>query len=594
MIRPKSDPKTIKILPDELINRIAAGEIVERPASVVKEVLENSIDADASRIEISLVNGGKSYISVTDDGIGMSKDQALLAFERNATSKISSLEDLNNITTMGFRGEALPSIASVSRVIMKTRSRGKDAGVRIEIDNGKIISVQTIGCPYGTNVEVHDLFKKVPARLNTLKNTSTEFKHIQRCIGERLLANPELHITLSHNNKNILDSPAFGNFKDKLQHFLGDKTISEGIFFQRFDEETDIKIKGFLGSPFYLRKTKSNQFFFVNKRAVNSKLLSSAVYNAYQPFIPDNKEHPVFVIFIESPPYFVDVNVHPTKYEVRFKNSNQIYRLLVETVGYHLNTADFKPTFYRDNLKYEHKMKEWSRRDERYKPQANHFARYPDYSTNSELIRQEKGETEIPQINLQDNGALVPLSQFQNTYIIAKGNNKVILIDQHTAHERILYERFSKELREEKVPSQKFLFPPSADLSPEDTEILMNNIDIINASGFEVEHKSGSRWLIKAAPVLLHEEELEKSFLNLLDDIKLEGFNIDRERLIDKMAKTLACHSAVRSGEELTREKMKELLHLLNQTDTPSVCPHGRPTMVELSLDEIKKIFKRK
>ncbi|MBU1626362.1 hypothetical protein KKB18_03255, partial [bacterium] len=385
------------------------------------------------------------------------------------------------------------------------------------------------------------------------------------------------------------------NIKDKLEHYLGDKIISEGIFFQRNDEATDINIIGFLGSPFFPRKTKSYQFLFVNKRAIYSKLLISAVYNAYQPYIPDFKEHPIYAISLECPPYLVDVNVHPAKIEVRFKNSNLIYKNLLETISYHLNTADFKPAFYRENLQYDQKHRKWDdyKNSEFTGKYKTPFPEYRSAQTNQQLDNKESS-WKSTKLDFHDNGKLIPLSQLNNTYIIAKGFNQIILIDQHTAHERILYEKFISELKEERIPSQRFLFPLQLEVTPEDIDIITDNGNLITASGFDIEQKGGNNLIIQAAPVLIHEGEVEKSFLNLVDDIRNEGCDIDRERLIDRMAKTLACHSAVRSGEELTNEKMQELVHLLNQTNTPSVCPHGRPTMVELDVNEIEKIFKRK
>ena len=585
----------IKILSDDVINRIAAGEIVERPSSIVKELVENSIDANSTRIDVSVVNGGNSFISVVDDGIGLSKNQALLAFERNATSKISSFEDISNIDTMGFRGEALPSIASVAKVIMKSRTKDNNSGVKIEIDNGKVLSVKDIGCSIGTTIEVIELFKKVPARKNTLKNASTEFHHVQRTVGERLLSFHDLHFTLTHHNKKVIDSPGFGNIKDKLQHYIGEKIISEGIFFNRFDEQTGIRINGFLASPFFVRKTKSYQYMFVNKRAIVSNVLISAIYNAYRPYLTDTKDHPIFAIFLESPPFFIDVNVHPSKYEVRFKNSNQVYKSLLETISYQLNTADFKPAFYRDNLNYD-KEKMGRKSVKPYNFQGEVQRKFPDYKVDNSYPDKifKKDTLYSSNVDLHDNGYLTPLSQFNNTYIIAKGKDKIILIDQHTAHERILYEKFFSELMEERIPSQKFLFPHQVEVTQEDMDIIMNNWNMIIKSGFDIIQKDKNYFLINSAPALLLEGEIEKSFLSLVDDIKSEGYNIDRERLVDRMAKTLACHSAVRSGEELTMNKMQDLIRLLAKTNTPAVCPHGRPTMVELSVEEIEKIFKRR
>jgi len=593
VVQPKKN--RIKLLPDHVINQIAAGEIVERPASIVKELLENSIDAGSSQIEITAINGGKQYISVVDDGYGLSKDQAMLAFERNATSKISTIEDLIKIETLGFRGEALPSIASVSRVVMKTRLKEKDVGVRLEFDNGRLKSVQEVGCPIGTSVEVFDLFKQVPARSSMLKNEATEFQQIQRIVGERVIAFHDLHFVLLHNNKTIVDTPGFGNFKDKLEQYLGDKIISNGIFFHREDDKTGIKLHGFLSSPFTLRKTKTYQFLYVNNRAVSSKMMLAALYNAYQPFIPEKNQHPIFVVFIESPPYFIDVNVHPTKFDVRFKNSNQVYKFILETISYQLNTSDFKPSFYKDNLRYEPKESYWSGAKPSNASTAG-FKRFPGYQNDDVPLKRNFAENSKFEIidTFNEADGIIPLSQFQNTYIIAKGKNRIILIDQHTAHERILYEKFLSELKEERISSQRYLLPIFIEVTPEDNELIINNKDIIRNSGFDVKKKSTNCWSINEAPVLLHESEIEQSFLNLVDDIRKSGRDMDKECLIDRMAKTLACHSAVRSGEELTIEKMYDLLNQLDKTKVPSVCPHGRPTLVELNLDEIEKIFKRK
>jgi DNA mismatch repair protein MutL len=586
--------KRIQILSDEVINHIAAGEIVERPSSVVKELVENSLDADSTRIDINIMDGGKKYICVTDNGIGLTKDQALLAFERNATSKISNIDDLNDINTMGFRGEALPSITSVGKVVMKTKSLDFIHGTRIEFDYGKLVSVNEIGCPDGTSIEVFNLFKKVPARLHTLKDESTEFKHIQRCISERLLAFNNVHFILRHNEKLQIDSPAFVNLIDKLNHFLGDKVILNGSYIKFFDEKSDIKIKGFIASPFQMRKSKANQYLFVNKRPVQSKLLNSAIYNAFQPYLQESNAHPVFLIYIECPPFFVDVNVHPAKIEVRFKNSNQIYKILHETIANHLNTANFKPSFRADNFKYDyHTPKDTFNKSKPFKYfDKSRFDNKPTVFDSSKPI--ESFRREDRQYNFHGEIKLLPLSQFQNTYIIAKGKGKIVLIDQHTAHERILYEKALFELTNKQIPTQMFLFPIQIELTSDDSELIMSNPDLIKASGFEIEHSNDNNWLLKGIPIIVKDENSEKAFINLLDDIRSSGKDLDREKLLDKIAKTLACHGAVRSGEELNFEKMQDILELLEKTKTPSICPHGRPTKVELDLIEIEKIFKRR
>ncbi|HEY8551079.1 MAG TPA: DNA mismatch repair endonuclease MutL [Vicinamibacterales bacterium] len=603
----------VRLLPPDLANQIAAGEVVERPASVVKELVENALDAGARRIAITTELGGKALVRVEDDGEGMSPEDAELAVRRHATSKIATARDLAAIRTLGFRGEALPSIASVSHFLLRTRGRGLLAGIEIRIDGGGPPAVREVAAPEGTTIEVADLFFNLPARRKFLKSDAGESAQISRLVTQFALGYPEIGFTLTSGGRRVLQCPPAAGLRERLYQVFGERPD----LIEVFRESAGIRISGFVAALAEQGPVRGPQHIFVNRRIVRDRTLQHAIVDAYSTATIKERS-PEVHLFLEMPPDRVDVNVHPTKAEVRFLEPSLVHevlrRALIDTLG--------KPAIPVLQLAPETGARiggaepvarpipgvfgepmttvPAARNPEPQAPGAvDVLAAPPDGAASEAPSVLAGGERAAPTGALDRRGAIdavqpmVPLGQFRDTYIIAVDADGLLIIDQHVAHERVLYEQILERLTTGTLESQRLLEPLLLELSPGRLETLSLRSSELLRLGFEVEAFGGRSLRVSAVPALVKIEEAAATLRALADD--LEG--LDRgarvEESLRRLAATMACHAAVKAHDPLTREKMQYILDELRRTAYSTVCPHGRPVVLRLTRREIERNFQR-
>ena len=586
----------IHILPDILCNKIAAGEVVQRPASVVKELVENSIDAESTRIEVTINNGGRDLIQVIDDGVGLDKEELSLALERHATSKIAEIEDLFRIRTMGFRGEALPSIASVSMMELVSRARGSESAFSIEIQAGKANPVQPIAWEAGTRITVKNLFFNVPARLKFLKAKRTELNHIIDRVKPLALIHPEIAFKLVADNKVIFDLRA-SSAKDRISAIFGSEYGTKVIPVE--DSRGNIKVSGFIGNLDLVRVARGEQFLSINQRPISDRLINNAVYQAFKSLI-QRGEFPFYTLNISVPLNEVDVNVHPTKTEVKFNDEWRVYHVVKETVESGLretlkmvpgfqNRPQAPPLFAPDGMAT---------------PQTSFVVPgIPEQSGDSDPRSQE--ESDILQKARQFSQVLdrAPVEvkpqrqnggfiwQVHNKYILSQINNGIAIIDQHVAHERILYEEALRDMNESKGMSQQLLFPANQEFSADDYNILVDIIPSLNTLGFRLREFGPRTVLVEAVPTGMRGGS-EGAILKEIIDYYRENRVFDYSPT-KRLAASYSCKAAVKAGDPLTEEEMRVLVDRLFATENPFYCPHGRPIIINLSIDELDKRFER-
>ena len=588
-------------LPADLANQIAAGEVVERPASVVKELVENAIDAGARRLAIHVEFGGKKSVRVEDDGEGMEPEDARLALERHATSKIKRADDLAAIRTLGFRGEALPSIASVSHFVLRTRARGEQSGTEIRVNGGAIAAVTEIGAAEGTMVEVNDLFYNLPARRKFLKSDAAESAQVSRVVTQLALAYPEVGFTLTSAGRTVLQCPPVASLRDRLYQVYGDR--SDLVEVRR--DGGGLRLTGFiaaLADHLSQGPTRGPQNLFINRRIVKDRTVAHAIIHAYST-ASIKERSPEVHLFIEMAPDAVDVNVHPAKAEVRFRDQSLVHevvrRALMDALG---QTAG--PQL---QLRPEHATQA---------PIASALPGvlaggvYPSrwlpgqVSPASSLARPEPAEGAPPEIEgavrareTPDIRPMIPLGQFRDTFIIAVDDEGVAIIDQHVAHERVLFERVMEKLTSGRLESQRLLVPIVLDVAPSAHESLVARAAELERLGFEIESFGAATIKVTAVPALLKIEDSSTVLLALAED--LEGLDrgakvqLATNAALQRMAATTACHAAVKANDPLTYEKMTHILDELRATAYSTVCPHGRPVMLRLTRREIEKNFDR-
>ncbi|MDI6687783.1 MAG: DNA mismatch repair endonuclease MutL [Desulfobacterales bacterium] len=577
----------IRILPENLSNKIAAGEVVERPCSVVKELVENALDAHAGRIIIEVENGGKSLIRVSDNGIGMNGDDAMLALERYATSKIYKDDDLFSIKTLGFRGEALPSIASVSRFSLVTKDEASKTAAEIIVEGGRIKKVSQTGAPQGTMVTVGRLFYNIPARRKFLKSASTEMGHIADIISSIALGNPNAGFRLYHNRKIVKNwLPASDPF-DRVMDVTGTSLKSDFCKLQ-FNEKF-ISIAGWILSPKISRSTSRGIYIYVNNRFVRDRVIQHALLEGYRQRLMKGR-FPVAVLFVDVPFEQVDVNVHPAKQEVRFARQKEVHEAVKDAVSKALRQFET------------HK---WAEKD-KWKPDETHN----NFSVSEPAIAYTVTESSFPPepqkrahspLQIQDQlwdkktcfADLKIIGRFYNTYIICESNHELVLIDQHAAHERVLYEQLKSRYKGSKGPDQSLLIPETVDLGYREAEILKKMIPEFLRLGLEIEPFGNNTFAIKSAPAILAGREIRPLIIEMVEKIAKTGFGPDMEKGIDKCLITMACHGAIRANQALTDTEIKTLLNQLDQCENPSNCPHGRPTWIKWSKGEVEKMFGR-
>lgn len=606
---------TIKLLPDTLINQIAAGEVIERPASVVKELVENALDAAVSRITVEVQGGGESFIRITDDGCGMDREDALMAFERHATSKIAAAEDLFNIRSLGFRGEAIASIASVSKFTLHTKKRGESEGTSVFCEGGKIRKIKGAGVPEGTQIEVKDLFFNTPARLKYLKSPSTEYGKILDIITGTALAHPGIAFRLVHDDKPVFDLPPADNDLVRIRALLGKDAADELV--PVFYGHTLIGLKGYIGKPQIARSTRGGQRFFVNGREVKSHVLAYAVKQSFHSLLPKEK-YPVFLLFFSVDPALVDVNVHPRKEEVRFSDEKQIFKIVLQSCEKALESHVLSPKISREGPLnyYQLRPAQSPLRLEDREETADFGAKSPVISNASGAAvkdainftkefsyslpqldgeHTDKKPVESPDANLRsETEEIVPLAQIGNSYIICEQGRKLVLVDQHAAHERIRYTEIIAQFDSAKKSVQPLLLPVQFELSHREVPILQENMELLTGLGFEIEPFGGNTFVVHAVPSFIVKEDLQKTILGLIDDFENNAakgdFNARKERALTYMA----CRSAVKFGDKLSAEEQKSLLKNLQAEALPYTCPHGRPTIITMTFDELEKRFGRR
>lgn len=565
--------KKIVILPSEIAQKIAAGEVVERPFSVAKELVENSLDSGASEINVELLLGGKGMVKVLDNGCGMNREDALVCFERHSTSKLSREEDLFAISTLGFRGEALPSISAVSRVILKTSDGTEERGSQIEREGEKIIQVSDIAFPKGTSIEVRDLFFNLPARKKFLRSERSELSLIVKYLTSVALVYPEIRFSLIHGKRQVFNFPQVSSLKERLFQVYG-KSLLERLMAVDY-RESERHLHGYATSPPSGRSGRSRQLFFVNKRPIREKTLLGALNKAYKGFLEKDQFAEAF-LFLTCPYTEVDVNVHPAKAEIRFKDSRPIYQLVVRSI----EQAMLKEGGVKEIYPFREESKRYFRIEEKMPPVAS---RMP----NEEKI-QDQGLFPPPATE-EEEGYPHVLGQFLDSYIIASKEEGIFIIDQHNAHERVLYERYLKTDRMKKWPRKLALLPILFDLSPSQVLSFESNQELLEETGFRVEAMGGKSYALKEYPDIFKEEEAEDVFLSLLEEMQEEKIEDKKKRLLA----TLACKTAVKAGQTLSLEKMRFLVEELFKSTNSSLCPHGRPIVVKIDKKEIERGLKR-
>jgi DNA mismatch repair protein MutL len=657
----------IHVLPEHVANKIAAGEVVERPASVVKELLENSLDAGATRIRINVEAGGKKLIQIIDNGCGMVHDDAMLAFERHATSKIKDAEDLLSVATLGFRGEALPSIASVSRLHLETRAPEDDAGTIIEINGGKTARIEEAGLPAGTSITVRDLFFNTPARKKFLKSESTELSHIASLVTHYALAHPEKHFELHSATNAMLVAPPVAGYGERVYQVFGKETLDQLIPLAavqpleriglpqpppwRRTEESgaaalrdpgEMRIHGFVSKPEIQKLNRNSIFVFVNGRLIRDRLVQHGLTEAYRNILPPTV-FPVVLLFLELPAGEVDVNVHPSKTEVRFRQQTLMHDFVRDSVRAALMKARPAPQFVTEmrahatatpGLSPGARMGEWDAASAagtgalatsvqpfsqpaggpgfalqapsmppvsaRFEfgggiaveanaalPVARGLETVPDPGCAPALDVNEEEPT------LASLGTLKPVGQIRNSFILAINEDGLWIIDQHVAHERVLFERVLKQRAAQRVESQRLLMPIIVELSPAQQAVFTEISGELNYNGFEVEPFGARSIAIKVAPAGVDSAGVERLLHELIDQFLREEQSLNLETIRTRIAASIACHAAIKVNMPLEQNKMEWLLAELAKTDHPMSCPHGRPVVLRYSMKEIQKAFKR-
>jgi len=654
----------IHVLSENVANKIAAGEVVERPASVVKELLENALDAGARRIRVNVEAGGKKFIQVADDGCGMVRDDAMLAFERHATSKIRDTDDLLSIATLGFRGEALPSIASVSRLRLETQATEDAAGTVIEIAGGKLLTVEEAGLPLGTAITVRDLFFNIPARRKFLKAESTELSHIASLVTHYALAHPEMHWELHSATNAMLIAPPVNDHSQRIYQVFGRETLDQLISLSallplvrlglpqpppwRREEDYEepatgeVKLHGFVSRPEVQKLNRNSIFIFVNGRLIRDRVVQHALTEAYRNIIPPTA-FPVVLLFLEMPFTEVDVNVHPSKTEVRFRQSSVLHDFIRDSVRAVLMKSRPVPAFMteihakptaspsltpgaRDFAGSEFHVTEADAAfalrpveaplfSERLQFEGSGFAvegnaaipvaRFGPQTFGSHIpeatatvTRGENGctaivaEDEAP-VGLESLSTLKPVGQIRDSFILAVNPQGLWIIDQHVAHERILFEKICKQRLAESPEKQQLLMPLLIELAPGQMAVFAEISDELNRNGFEVEPFGSRTIAVKTTAAGVKAGDVEHLLHEILEQIEHEQQSLNLEKIRTNIAASIACHAAIKINMPLEQNKMEWLLSELAKTDCPMSCPHGRPVVLRYSVKDIERAFKR-
>jgi DNA mismatch repair protein MutL len=589
----------LRRLPSNLVNQIAAGEVVERPASAVKELVENAIDAGSRRIAVSLKEGGRTFLSVVDDGVGMTAEELALAVERHCTSKLPA-DDLGDIRTLGFRGEALPSIASVSRFTITSRPASADSAWALAIDGGAKGEPKPAAHPAGTRVEVRDLFFATPARLKFLKEPRTESSHVADAMRRLAMAHPEISFRLESEERALLDLPMAVSLLERLAAIMGREFANNALEIDANRE--GFRLTGFAGLPTLNRPTGQHQYLFVNGRPVRDKLLAGAVRGAYQDFLARDR-HPMVALFLEAPTELVDVNVHPAKTEVRFRDAGIVRGLIVGALRTALSAAGhrasttvsdaalgaFRPhTGYSTPLPYRGQGGGYTSSIPRGLAEAamQFMAPLAEPSV--------RAEAAVEPVNGRQYPLGVARAQLHETYIVAQTDEGVVIVDQHAAHERLLHERLKNQLEAEGVKRQALLLPEVVDVGEDGARRLAQRAAELADMGLVLEPFGLGAVVVRETPALLGEADVQGLVRDLADELAEMGDHLSLKEKVEEVCGTLACHTSLRAGRRLTVEEMNALLRQMEATPHSGQCNHGRPTYVELKLADIERLFGRR
>lgn len=587
---------TIRVLPENLANRIAAGEVVERPASVVKELVENAIDAGAGRIEIELREGGRSLIRVTDDGCGMGPDDLLMAVQRFATSKISEADDLDRILTMGFRGEALPSIGAVAQLRLTSRPQEAAEGAALTVEGGKIEGPSAAGCPPGTTIEVSNLFFNTPARLKFLATTATERGHALSWVQYLALSRPDIAFKVVHDGQMLFNTAGKGDLLSVLSAIYGSGAAREFLAVEAKSEE--VRIKGYISGPKLTRATRQHQFFFVNHRFVRSRQLSHALGEAYGLLLPSGKS-PVCAVHFQLAPEEVDPNVHPTKIEVRFRNPARVHQLFGRACAEALAQAGFRSLTQSGPRDAYAPPPEYEQRRRAERLRINPFADAVDQRDDGLEVFTPPEPEEPPATGTQQRlideplAVLQPqvLGQIDSKYIIARLGRDLLLVDQHRAAERVLLHAL--EQADGPAARQLLAVPLTLELSANEAAAVETHAEELLALGFELEPFGPSAYLLRSIPVALAEKPYEVAVRELIEDLAnwQAPASVDKRR--QQLLAMVACHTAIKKGMTLSPVEMAGLVRDLLQTNAPAVCPHGDPIIVSMTGEQLDRRFRR-
>jgi DNA mismatch repair protein MutL len=576
----------VRVLAPEIADRIAAGEVVERPASVLRELLDNALDAGATRIEVELAGGGRDLVSVADDGCGLDPDDALLAFERHATSKIRTGEDLESVRTLGFRGEALAAIAAVSRVELLSCPAAGEEGTRVRIDRGRLLGVERAARAPGTTVQVWELFLGIPARRKFLKSPETELDHCLRVVTRAALARPEVGFWVRHGGRTLVSSPAAGEAAGRVADLLGSR-LAAGLLAIHGDGGR-VAVSGWAARSDLHRATRDDIHLFVNRRPVRDPLLVRAVLDAYRPGLPGGR-FPVSVLFIELPPEDVDVNVHPAKSEVRFARPQEVRALLVGAIGQALRGRAAVPVFAGPtgvSRAGTVEARPGAGADGPPAPAVREAATPGDLYAATAPTPVRLGFDAAEAVPAR------PLAQYANCYIVAADERGLLVVDQHVAHERMIYERLIQEAESGPMARQLLLFPQTVELPPGGTETLERERALFERIGFRFEPFGGSTVMVREVPAVLGREARPATLEDLVARA-MEGDRSGAEAMFPRLLATVACHSAVRKGMPLSFEQMGYILRGLSACEVPGHCPHGRVISLRVDLAALDRGFDR-
>jgi len=571
----------IRIPPENTIKKIAAGEVIERPASVVKELVENSLDAGAKKIIIEIEEGGKRLIRVKDDGEGMTRDDAELCLKRYSTSKIREFGDLLKLYTLGFRGEALPSIAAISQVSILTKTKEEPIGILVEAEDGKIKKISEQASPEGTAVTVKNIFSHIPARKKFLKNDRIELRHILTAVTKESLAHPQVFLQLFHNGKQLINTLSRNNELDKITDFWG-KDFSRELIPLNITNEL-FQAGGFICKPFLARRKAGLQYIFVNGRAISSPLIAAACKKGYQPVIPEERQPQAF-LFFKIDPKETDVNVHPTKDIIKFHKEREIFEYIEQGIRACLKNAKLLPEIFFSKPTLKNITPSKIFKDGKPSEKTQNI---PLDFKKPHTIKEKEAEYTLvsEKLNIK--------AQLNNTYLLGEDEEGFFLLDQHAAHERIIYEKLKKEMEKSDAQIQNLLIPQTIELNKDEASVITENLENLEKIGFKIEPFGQNTFIVHSVPKIVKKPSASVVILDIAEELENADKKLSVAERAEKILTTVACKAAIKAGDKLTNEEINSLIKQWENTDYYNWCPHGRPAVIRFTWNEIEKRFNR-